>query len=208
MPALRDQALALAGLFQAAYLVQQVARTGMAEVSAMQASINSVFARSAESVAAVYGGAGGVALGLEVLLAQLTPRSGARNLELTRYVVALLHHERTLSSRKEILDAIGERLDKLQVQANYFSTSHSNVLASLAGIYSDTLGKLTPRIVVYGEQGHLADPDNVNRVRALLLAGIRSAVLWRQKGGSRLKLLWNRRAILEQARELRTSVKP
>jgi high frequency lysogenization protein len=208
MPALRDQVLALAGLFQAAHLVQQVARTGMAEASAMQASIASVFARDAESVAAVYGGAGGVALGLEVLLAQLTPRSGARNFELTRYVVAMLHHERTLSSRKDMLDAIGERLDKLQVQANYFSTTHSNVLASLAGIYSDIIGKLTPRIMVYGEQSHLADPDNVNRVRALLLAGIRSAVLWRQKGGSRLRLLWNRRAILEQARELLTSVKP
>jgi high frequency lysogenization protein len=199
---LRDQVLALAGLFQAARLVQQVARTGMTEATALQASIDSIFARNPESVEAVYGGVGGVALGLEMLSAQLQPRTRERNLELTRYVVVMLHHERALSKHQDMLKAIGERLDQVQAQVNYFSSTHPNVLASLAALYSDTLAKLTPRILVFGEQSHLTNPENVNRVRALLLAGIRSAILWRQKGGSRLKLLWNRRAILDQTRQL------
>ena len=206
MNAQHDQTLALGGIVQAAYLVQQVARKGSVDGAALEASIRSIFAREAESTEAVFGGPAGVALGLKLLLSQLQPNRRERNLELTRYVVAIMHHERHLSKRRRMLAQIGERLDKAQAQVNYFSVTHSNVIASLASIYSDTLGAFTPRIMVYGEQGHLANPENVNRVRALLLAGVRAAVLWRQRGGSRLKLLLQRRAILSQAQDLLSGI--
>jgi high frequency lysogenization protein len=202
MSARRDQALALGGIVQAAYLVQQVARKGSADAAALEASIRSIFAREAESTEAVFGGPAGVALGLKLLLSQLRPNGPGRNLELTRYVVAIMHHERHLLKRRRMLAQIGERLDKAQTQVNYFSVIHPNVIANLASIYSDTLGTFAPRIMVYGEQGHLANPENVNRVRALLLAGVRAAVLWRHRGGSRLKLLLQRHIILSQAQVL------
>ncbi|GAM56239.1 hypothetical protein JCM19232_5254 [Vibrio ishigakensis] len=37
------------------------------------------------------------------------------------------------------------------------------------------------------------------KVRALLLAGIRSAVLWRQVGGKRRHLIFSRKKMVEQA---------
>ena len=40
------------------------------------------------------------------------------------------------------------------------------------------------------------------KVRATLLAGIRSAVLWRQSGGNRWQLIFGRRKIIEQAGRL------
>ena len=43
------------------------------------------------------------------------------------------------------------------------------------------------------------DSDTTSKVRTLLFAGIRAAVLWRQKGGSRLKLLLSRKKYVEQA---------
>jgi high frequency lysogenization protein len=61
---------------------------------------------------------------------------------------------------------------------------------------------LTPRIMVRGEPRLLADPSIASQIRALLLAGLRATVLWRQCGGTRLQLLWSRRPILEQARLL------
>ena len=50
--------------------------------------------------------------------------------------------------------------------------------------------------MVKGEPPHLQNPDNINKIRALLLAGIRSAMLWRQVGGLRRHIIFNRRKLL------------
>lgn len=202
MGALRDQTLALAGVFQAARLVQQVARRGMAEASPLETTVRSIFVREAQTAEAVYGGPAGVHLGLRTLCSQLGGGPGERDLELTRYVVAILQQEQRMRRRRTLLSHIAERLDQADTQARFFEVTHRNVMANLAGIYSETVGTLRAKIMVYGDQDHLGNADNVNRVRAVLLAGLRAAVLWRQRGGSRLGLLWHRRQILEEAREL------
>jgi high frequency lysogenization protein len=56
--------------------------------------------------------------------------------------------------------------------------------------------------MVSGDNQYLGDPGNANRIRALLLSGIRSAVLWRQLGGSRWQLLFQRKKLCEQARAI------
>ena len=78
----------------------------------------------------------------------------------------------------------------------------TELTTALADIYTGTISKLTPRIMVRGEQGILESTGSRDMIRALLLAGMRSAVLWRQCGGCRLRLLWKRRALLAHAREL------
>jgi high frequency lysogenization protein len=60
--------------------------------------------------------------------------------------------------------------------------------------------------MVAGEQRHLSDPENADRIRAVLLAGIRSAVLWRQCGGVRWKLLFHRGRLQQEARRLLKSL--
>jgi len=192
-----DRTLALAGLFQAAYLVQQIARSGrLQDDAAFEANINSIFNRDAESTEAVYGGKDGIRLGLNSLRAQLAKQNPVRDLELTKYVLGVMHLERQLAKRGYMLEKIAEGIERARAQVQYFSLTHSNVIASLAGIYSDTISTLTPRIMVNGEPQHLANPDNANKIRALLLSAIRSAVLWRQCGGGRFKLLFERSAML------------
>jgi high frequency lysogenization protein len=53
--------------------------------------------------------------------------------------------------------------------------------------------------MVNGEHNHLSNPDNANKIRALLLAAIRSAVLWDQCGGSRWQIMFNRKAFIAEA---------
>ena len=65
-----------------------------------------------------------------------------------------------------------------------------------------TVSTLGPRIIVRGDPALLARPESANRIRALLLAGIRAAVLWRQCGGTRVGLILGRRRLLEAARGL------
>jgi high frequency lysogenization protein len=58
------------------------------------------------------------------------------------------------------------------------------------------------RIQVSGSPQILQRDENAEKVRALLLAGIRSAVLWRQSGGRRWQLIFNRRKVIHHARDL------
>ena len=44
---------------------------------------------------------------------------------------------------------------------------------------------------------HLQQTDTAAKIRALLLAGIRSARLWRQLGGHRWQLIFSRRKLLD-----------
>lgn len=200
---LNDRTLALAGAFQAIHLVSQVARRGLVDTLQFEASINSLFVTDPGTTLDVYGDSiQNLREGLIVLRNQLGGDASQRDVELTRYLIALLHLERKLSKRRDLLNIISKGLEKTAKQAEHFSNTHANVIASLADIYVNTISTLTPRIMVSGEHGHLQNPDNANKVRALLLAGMRSAVLWRQSGGNRLQLLFQRHAIRSEAERL------
>lgn len=198
----KDRTLALAGIFQASALVQQVARKGSCDTSAMENSIRSLLNMEPASVEAVYGGPGGVKTGLNLLYSQLTGPSQNRDIEITKYVISLLYLERKLSKKTDMMQQLQQGLRRAQSQVEHFSLTHSNVMASLAGMYSSTLSTLSPRITVSGEHIYLTNPDNANQIRALLLSGIRSAVLWTQCGGTRLTLLFGRKRLVREAKAM------
>lgn len=196
----QDRLTALAGIYQAAACVMRIARAGSADTAAMEPCIYSLFQVDAPTVAAVYGPPGALANGARQIIAQLTGKP-ERNLELTRYVVNLLKLERSLSRRRDLLVRIGEGIEAAAPKREHFALLHPNLTAHFADLYSETLSHLQPRILVRGEPLHLENPDNQNRIRALLLAAIRSAMLWRQVGGSRLQLLLGHKRLLRDARQ-------
>jgi high frequency lysogenization protein len=201
-----ERVMALAGLFQAVALVQKTAREGQLEEQPFSASIYSVLQLDAENTEAIFGGYDGIRLGLDVLRQQLNKRKGGRDVEITRYAVSLLFLEKRLAKRPELLQTIRQGIHSTAGQVRFFSLTHETVIARLADIYTQTVSTLSPRILVTGEPRYLQDPANANRIRALLLAGIRSAVLWRQQGGNRLRLLFARAQILASAETLRAQI--
>ena len=72
----------------------------------------------------------------------------------------------------------------LQPLAGNEGVTHPEVLAGLGKLYADTVSHLRPRVMVQGNPHYLAQADVVAEIRAVLLAALRSAVLWRQLGGS------------------------
>lgn len=203
MANVRNQALALSGLYQACELVRQIAEEGRADEAAMEVCINSVLRLDADDVDSVYGGERGLALGLATLKHQLLALGKEKDVTVTRYAVTLLHLERRLIKRKDLLKRVREGIESAVGQADYFHSTHPNVLAKLADLYKSTVSTLRPQLIVHGEQTYLTNPTNTNQLRALLLSAIRSAVLWRQCGGSRLKLLlWGRKALMAELDEL------
>ncbi|MET0091613.1 MAG: high frequency lysogenization protein HflD [Candidatus Thiodiazotropha sp.] len=151
----------------------------------------SLFELEAPSVAGVFGDIYGIAQGLRLAYKQL---SGAvsRDDELTRYLLNLIQLERKLSRQHEHLNRIREGITTITARLAHFPETHSNILAALADIYAENISTLKPRIMVSGETIYLQNNDNVNKIRALLLSGVRSAMLWRQTGGRRRQLLFGR----------------
>lgn len=198
---LTNQTIALAGIAQAAALVQQLATKGTCDQEALNASIGSVLKIDSGSVLDVYGGLNGLKLGLRQLQSQMTGYR-VENPEQARYAATLVFLENQLSSRKDLLDAIRSGVEKAQAQSEHFGMLHENVLANLGEVYHSTVSTLQPRIMVNGEQVYLSRPDTVNKIRALLLAGIRSAILWKQCGGARWKFIFYRKKIQKELENL------
>ncbi|NJA07979.1 high frequency lysogenization protein HflD [Methylomonas sp. MED-D] len=200
---LSNQTIALAGIAQACSLVHQLATAGACPSPAMQSSIGSLLKIDSDSVAEVYGGIAGVTHGLEQLQRQLANREQA-SAEQTRYAAQLVYLQKKLSGKTEMQDNIRAGIARAQAQSEHFGILHENVLANLADIYHSSISTLQPRIMVAGDPQYLGNQAIVNKIRALLLAGIRSTLLWRQCGGTRWTLLWSRRKIQDEARFLLT----
>ncbi|MGZ8172375.1 MULTISPECIES: high frequency lysogenization protein HflD [Methylobacter] len=196
-----NQTIALAGIAQAAALVQQLATTGSADSSALEASIASLFVNDEHGVENVYGGLSGLKLGLEQLNDQMTGLKIA-NPEQARYAASLVFLENQLSRQPAMLKTIFTGIERAQTQSEHFGQLHENVLANLGDIYHTTISTLQPRIMVNGDQEYLSRPDIVNKIRACLLAGIRSAILWKQCGGTRWKFLFYRKKIQAELQKL------
>ncbi len=195
---IKDRTLALAGTFQAAYLVHQIATQGMTDNAALESSINSIFKIDTDSVEDVYGDINGVITGLSVLKRQLSNDRHRYDMQVTQYVVALLHLAKKLTKKPQVLQQIAEGISGATEQAKLFHNGHDNVIARLADIYQKTVSTIPPKIIVQGQHGHLSNPNNANKVRAILLAGIRSAILWMQCGGARWQVLFQRKSYVTE----------
>lgn len=204
---LTNQAIALAGLSQAILLVQQIARRGSVDHDDMRVCIASTLKVDADDILDVYGGLSGLGTGLKQLDKQLSePRQV--DPELARYASTLIFLERQVVQKPEMLEAIGVAVKRAGIAAEKTGSQlDDEVVEALAYGYQQTLSLLKPRVVVSGEQRYLSDQNNGNRIRALILAGIRSVVLWRQAGGVRWKLLFIRSRLQQEARRLLASVK-
>lgn len=196
-----NQTIALAGIAQAAALVQQLATTGTANTAALEAGIGSLFTSDEHGVENVFGGLSGLKLGIEQLNDQMSGLKIA-NPEQARYAASLVFLENQLSKQPAMLKTIFTGIERAQAQSEHFGLLHENVLANLGDIYHSTISTLQPRIMVNGEQEFLSRPDIVNKIRACLLAGIRSAILWRHCGGARWKFLFYRKKIQAELQNL------
>ncbi|EIL91646.1 MULTISPECIES: high frequency lysogenization protein HflD [Rhodanobacter] len=197
-----ERVLALAGLFQACALAQQLANDGRCDEGAMEASVASVFRIDAPSVVAVYGDAANVRLGLRTLIAQLDETG--RDMAVTRMTVTVMRLERSLAARPDLLEKLQQGIIAAQRQVEHFGQDSSQVNSRLAELYASTLSILNPRVMVSGNPQQLQLPSVVEKVRTNLLAAVRSAVLWRQLGGRQWQLLLYRRQCSMLARGLLT----
>ena len=202
MSDLREQTIALAGVAQAARIVDQVSKTGSYPLEFLESSINSLFVFDLTHAEDIFGGLAGVRLGLQNLCAILANQRESEQRDAARYLFDMLHLERHFAANAAMRDVVRSRLQHTGVKAEHFAEHVGEICHSVAGIYQDTFSQLPRRIKVTGSAQHLENTRNADIVRALLMAGIRSAFLWRQLGGRRWKLALQRGAMLRTAQSL------
>src|SRR3569832_1926647 len=124
-----DQTLALAGLFQSVGLVRDVAHEGKADSAAFQTCVRSIFETSPATTAAVYGGVRNLRLGLEQMVKQVGAARTPENVELTNYVVSVLHLERQLAINPAKQQHNNNNKKKTRGQSLHFDITHENIIA-------------------------------------------------------------------------------
>ena len=197
----KERVVALAGLVQAAHLVSTIARTGLVSQDSLDTSLNSIFVTNPERTIDVFGGTSGIATGVKIATDLVRQFNLAAHGDVIRYSLALIQLERKLAGYPESLRELGAGVslidEKRMLDVNRKPIIDHQVVADLADLYQAVLGGFEPRINVLGRQNHLQNESNINRIRALLLAGLRSAVLWHQLGGRRWHLVFARKPIAE-----------
>jgi high frequency lysogenization protein len=200
---LTDRTIAIAGVYQAATLVQQIANTGALNEKSFEASIKSIFYIDADKPIDVFENIENIDTGLNTLIAQLggnTPQiTVQKDMSVTKYAIGAIILEKKLSKNQNMLKEISMGIDRAKNQAEHYTVTHENIIANLADIYSKTISTLQPRIMVQGEHIYISNPGQANKIRALLLAAIRAVVLWRQCGGTRWQLILQRKDIINTA---------
>jgi high frequency lysogenization protein len=195
----QEQLIALGAVFEAAFLVDKIAKSGQINEAALGCMLGSLLIRDPQNTLEVFGGDDlSLRDGYRALVSALERDPAALQRDSLRYALVLLGLERKLAKRGDLLEVIGTRLDQIQLQVQHFGPIHENVIAASGSLYQDTLSTFTQRIQVQGDMRHLQQPSNASKIRAILLAGIRAARLWRQLGGSRWQLVFSRRKLLNE----------
>jgi high frequency lysogenization protein len=194
------QVMALAGLTQGVHLALSVARQGQADPQALAASLASVLHLSADSPEAIYGGLAGVRTGLRLLVDQL--RGQQRDADLVRIGATVLSLERRYGRSGDVQARLRGLLQTIADEYGPDRAAEAPAVAALAQAYLATLSTLTPRIRVAGNPLLLKDEANIERIRACLLAALRSAALWHHLGGRGWRLLLQRGRMVETAQRL------
>ncbi len=196
----QERLIALAGIFEAAALVDRIAKTNQAQEAPVACLLNSLLIRNPKNTLEVYGGDHfNLRNGLKMLAGALERNPVELPREALRYSVGIMELQKQLAKRPDMLELIGQRLTSIEQQAQLFGIAHDNVVSAFAALYQETLSTFKLRLQIHGEMQFLQNPRNAERIRALLLAGIRSATLWRQLGGNRWQLFFSRRKILNDA---------
>ncbi|BCE02015.1 high frequency lysogenization protein HflD [Marinicellulosiphila megalodicopiae] len=197
-----ERALALAGVFQSAYLVDRLANTGKLDDLMCQQISKGTLNTSPDNTMDIYGGIENVQEGIAQIKSHLS--DGKTQGHIMKYAMSLLHIESKIRKDKTRLALIGTNLKKVQNQADYFDDfTHESVISGLANTYKESVSTLNFSIKVLGNSEHIRNERVADKIRATLLFGLRSAILWHQLGGHRWHFLFYRASMVKQVLALR-----
>lgn len=199
---MKDATIALAAVYQATELAHELATSGsIRDEKYWQASLHSLYQFNPPTTEAVFdNNLNGLKSGLEALQQALQKQGNYINN--TKAALTLLTLQNQLKTNPKMRELIGNKLKGSKIMQTEQQPFNHNVINKLAEIYSQTISQMQPRVIVAGQPFHLKNTTVTEKIRAILLAGIRAAVLWRQVGGTQVQLLFKRKTYAEITTEL------
>ena len=194
------QVLAISGVLRAARIVQDLARRGRTQSEHFRCALVSVGTVDESDAKKALGGIDSLVFGLDDLTQK---QPDAFLMERVRYATALLDLAKTLGKSPEASGQIGKVLAELPDHLDGAEPDSLESIGALADVYTSNLSDLTPKILIKGEQRFLEDPSLVEKVRAILLAGVRAAYLFSQAGGRKWHLFVYRKKFAAVAAQLK-----
>ncbi len=212
MADIRSETIALAAIYQACSQINRVARTGYVDPYATAALIRSLVITNPDSIDDIYR-PNDLQTGFKLIVDSMSSSvadKSADTIEIAKMVFKIMGLEQVIERNDKIFNHLGGQIDKLRdvmldryddfEKGNPDHVLDPDCIKDFSNLYESIISNNFPRLIIYGEQTHLTQSENQEMIRALLLSGIRAAVLWRQVGGRRRYLIFRRKAILECAR--------
>jgi len=197
--------IALAAVTQCASLVHRLASQGSVPATSLLSCLQPVYDLNPESLDTLYPDVRQFSEGIDTLQRSFDSEGLRENAEVVRYMLGMLVLQQHLGRHADMQQEIRQRLESLRHPSLPGLTDDAEIdewalqdsCNALARLYQDTISKLSFRIHVAGNPEYLRDHAVADQIRALLFAGIRSAVLWHQLGGRRWHLFFYKKRCRE-----------
>lgn len=195
----RAQTIALAAICQAALMIRQTSRGQGTSVESLECLFNGIMVTAPDTVFDVYQSLPDIAEGSKLMVHQLSGQTTSKDVELTRYVAGIMSLSKKLMKNTRALNNLRNDIEDVARRLEHFEIDSPSIIQNFAESYSSAISPIGAKIQVIGNPEVLKQPSNQAKVRALLLAGVRAAILWRQMGGQRRQFLFSRKQILKDA---------
>ena len=194
---LKNETISLGAIYQASAQIKKIAWEGEINTSTIEPLIYSVYQTTSDQIEDIFINIKRLNVGLDFLRKQLIGDAFSKDAEVTRYFEAISILVKNMNKHNKIISSLRDELSnyKENVTENNIH-EHADFLSNL---YLKTISKITPRIIVNGDNKYLTDKKNASMIRALLLSAIRSYILWQQSGGSKFRIFLYRKKIAELA---------
>jgi high frequency lysogenization protein len=191
---LQGRATALAAITQSIEVAFDLARVNRLSTAPLLCLTESLFQINPDSTRAIYAAGDQLALGVsrckERLDAPMRQDEAflSTGLQITGLAKKLLSQPATQQSLRAGLEAAA----LYRAKASSADAAQAEAEKALADLYQEHVSPLGPKIILRGEPRLLQQPEIAAKIRTVLLAGVRAAVLWRQLGGTPWQLIFKR----------------
>ncbi len=194
---LKNETISLGAIYQASNEIKKIAWQGDVNYKAIEPLIHSIYKTTSDDIEDIYINIKRLNTGLDFLRQQLVGDVFSKDAEVTRYFEAIGILVKNMNKYPEIITHLRDQLSDFTLDIKQENLSeHATFLSDL---YLKTVSKITPRIIVNGDNKYLKEGNNASMIRALLLSAIRSYILWEQSGGSKLRIFLFRKKIAKLA---------
>lgn len=197
------QIFGLVGAAQASETLKDFLNTkGFLEQNQFNAMVRSILVTQSDSLEDIYGKDLSLWRRGKFSLTGYLAQVNSLNSEEFYYFMSILKLAKKMLNNKNNMRNISDIVSTLQWDIHNRNTDFEGVLETLNTCYKDYISSLKFRIKVQIQRDMNFDVKQEARMRTILFAGLRSAVLWRQGGGTLPSLLFQREKILARLEEV------